>query len=83
MNPYEAANRTKKAYALAAHLHKFAITAEEAESMTYEQWVDVAMAAKLKEPGKDGVTIREAIEALRKMERPRPIVEELLRRCAS
>lgn len=86
-NPHEALARQRKAFALAAHLHKHGITADVAEFYDFDQWVQIAKDADTNEPGRDGQTIREAIEALRTLE-PRPKlspeeVKRLFRRCAS
>lgn len=85
-NPYEAAARQKKAYALAARLHQLKITAEEAEQMNIEQWRQLAKATHTNSPSLETQAL--AIEKLREMEaeaeRPKPTVEEVkgyFRRC--
>lgn len=77
MNPYEAAARQKKAFALAARLHQFNITAEEAERMTIEQWRDLAKVTHTNAPSAE--TVKLAIEALRAMDRPKSTAEEIAR----
>lgn len=86
MNPYESAARQKKAFALAARLHQFNITAEQAECMTVEHWRDLAKATHTNSPSLETQAL--AIEKLREMEaeRPKPTAEEVrgyFRRCKS
>jgi hypothetical protein len=85
MNPYESANRTKKAYALAAKLHQHGFTATEVElGMTDELWEQLAAACKVNKPSAE--TVKLAIEALRQMDRPRLSKEEVaraFRRCGA
>ena len=81
-NPYESAARQKKAFALASRLHQHAITADEAERMTVDQWRDVARVMKINSPSAE--TVKFAIEALRSMDRPKSTGEEVrgyFRRC--
>ncbi len=83
-NPYAEANRTKKAFALAAQLHQHGITADEAELMTACQWIGLADACKVNSPSAE--TVKLAIEALRQMERPRLSPDEVawaFRRCGA
>lgn len=76
-NPYESAARQKKAFALATRMHQHAITADEAEKMTLENWRDVAKVMKINAPSAE--TVKVAIEALRAMDKPKATREEVER----
>ena len=72
--------RREKAYALAARLHQFNITAEEAGRMTKENWQQLATVTRTNAPSAE--TVKLALEALRSMESvPSMSVAECFRRC--
>ena len=85
MNPYESSARQKKAFTLAAKLHRHGFTAADAElGMTDKLWAELAAACKVNKPSAE--TVKLAIEALRQMERPRLSPDEVawaFRRCGA
>lgn len=67
VNPYEQAARYNKAFAIASHLHKHHIDADELHLITYDQWLALAKICEVNPPSDE--TIAAIKVMLRTLER--------------